>query len=133
MNAKRLQELIGTFVRVTTMLESSLGEAGQTQAEKQKLKKAEDKMPPMSHTLMDLVITISIYLPRDSFGTLFNIAALIIMKDDDPQLQKKAYKLIPRLAESEAGKAALKERSVELQQLLISSADKASAPSRRVG
>ncbi|KAI9775807.1 MAG: hypothetical protein M1839_000858 [Geoglossum umbratile] len=124
-------EIMSTFVRVTTMLETSLGEAGQTQAEKQKLKKAEDKMPPITHTLMDLVITISVYLPRDSFGTLFNIASLIVMKDDDPQLQKKAYKIIPRLAESEVGKAALRERSVELQQLLVSSADKASAPSRR--
>ncbi|KAH0544844.1 hypothetical protein FGG08_001073 [Glutinoglossum americanum] len=125
------KELMSTFVRVTTMLESSLGEPGQTQAEKQKLKKAEDKMPPVSHNLMDLVITISIYLPRESFGTLFNIASLIIMKGDDPQLQKKAYKLIPKLSGSEAGKAALKERSAELQHLLISSAEKASAPSRR--
>jgi ribosomal RNA-processing protein 12 len=124
---------MSTFARVTTMLETSLGESGQTQAEKQKLNKAEDKMPPMSHTLMDLVITISVYLPRDSFGTLFSIASLIVMRDDDPQLQKKAYKIIPRLSESEAGKTALKERSVELQQLLLSSADKASAPSRRVG
>jgi ribosomal RNA-processing protein 12 len=115
------------------MLGTSLGEAEQTQAEKQKPKKPEEKMPPMSHTLMDLVITISVYLPRESFQTLFNITALIIMKGDDPQLQKKAYKLIPRLAESEVGRAALEERNAELQQLLINSADKASAPSRRVG
>lgn len=126
------KELIDTFTRVTTMLESSLKETGsQTQADKQKQKKSEDKMPPMSHTLMDLVITIAIYLPRDSFATLFNIASLIIVKDDDPQLQKKAYKLIPRLAESETGKKALVERNEELQQLILSSADKASAPARR--
>lgn len=121
-----------TFVRVTTHLESSLGEGGpQTQADKQKQEKTKDKMPPMSHTLMDLVITISIYLPRDSFPTLFQMAALIVNKDDDPQLQKKAYKLIPRLAESPIGKAALEERNTELQQLLLQSSDKASAPSRR--
>ncbi|KAI9869399.1 MAG: hypothetical protein M1813_000188 [Trichoglossum hirsutum] len=125
------KELVSTFERVTTMLGTSLGEAEQTQAEKQKPKKPEEKMPPMSHTLMDLVITISVYLPRESFQTLFNITALIIMKGDDPQLQKKAYKLIPRLAESEVGRAALEERNAELQQLLINSADKASAPSRR--
>lgn len=126
------KELMETFTRVTTMLESSLKETGsQTQADKQKLKKSEDKMPPMSHTLMDLVITIAIYLPRDSFATLFNIASLIIVKDDDPQLQKKAYKLIPRLAESETGRQALVERNEQLQQLILSSADKASAPARR--
>jgi ribosomal RNA-processing protein 12 len=128
------QELTATFERVTKMLESSLAESGaQTQAEKQKQKQqnAPDKMPPMSHTLMDLVITVSIYLPRDSFSTLFSIASLIIIKDDDPQLQKKSYKLIPRLAESAEGKQALQERSAELQQLLLSSAEKVSAPAKR--
>jgi len=128
------KELMETFERVTTALGTSLTETGaQTQAEKQKQKQqnAADKMPPMSHTLMDLVITISIYLPRDSFSTLFNMATLIIVKDDDPQLQKKAYKLIPRLAESPTGKAALQERSAELQQLLINSGEKVSAPAKR--
>ena len=114
------------------MLESSLSEPGQSQADKQKQKPSEDKMPPTSHTLMDLVITISIYLPRESYSTLFNIAALIVNKNDDPQLQKKAYKLIPRLAESKVGKAALAERNAELQKLLIESGEKATPPARRV-
>lgn len=127
-------EIMETFTKVTTMLESSLTQsAALTQAERQKQKQqnATDKMPPLSHTLMDLVITISIYLPRESFVALFNIATIIINKDDDPQLQKKAYKLIPRLAESEIGRQALQERSTELQQLLISSAEKVSAPAKR--
>ncbi|OBT74284.1 hypothetical protein VF21_07374 [Pseudogymnoascus sp. 05NY08] len=127
-------ELMETFQRVTTALEGSLAESvAKTQAEKQKQKQQnnEDKMPQTSHTLMDLVITISVYLPRESFITLFNISSLIIVKDDDPQLQKKAYKLIPRLAESETGKAALQERSAELQQLLLSSSEKVSPPAKR--
>jgi len=127
-------ELMETFQRVTQMLEGSLAEnVVKTQAEKQKEKQknSEDKMPQTSHTLMDLVITMSVYLPRESFITLFNISSIIIIKDDDPQLQKKAYKLIPRLAESETGKAALQERSAELQQLLLNSAEKVSAPAKR--
>lgn len=121
-----------TFERVATNLEASLAETGsQTQADKQKQGKSHNAMPPMSHTLMDLVITISLYLPRESFPALFQMAATMVNKDDDPQLQKKAYKLIPRLAESELGRAALQERSSELQQLLLQSAEKASAPARR--
>lgn len=121
-----------TFERVATNLESSLAEAGsQTQADKQKQEKTHNKMPPMSHTLMDLVITISLYLPRESYQGLFQMAATLTNKDDDPQLQKKAYKLIPRLAESEVGRAALKDRSAELQQLILQSAEKASSPARR--
>jgi ribosomal RNA-processing protein 12 len=126
-------KIMETFEQVTKHLESSLAETGaQTQAEKQKQKAqtATSKMPPMSHTLMDLVVAISIYLPRESFITLFNIASLIIIKDDDPQLQKKAYKIIPRLAESAIGQLALHERSMELQQLLLSSAEKVSAPAK---
>ncbi|THW84103.1 NUC173-domain-containing protein [Aureobasidium pullulans] len=125
-------ELMETFTRVASMLESSLGESGpQTQADKQKETKGPNKMPPMSHTLMDLVITISIYLPRDSFAGLFNMAAIIVNNDSDPQLQKKAYKLIPRLAESESGRAAILERNSDLQQLLLQAGPKAAAPSRR--
>ena len=127
-----MQELNATFEKVITMLESSLEKAGpQTQADKQKQAKSENKMPPLSHTFMDLVITIAIYLPRDCYASLFNMAALIIVKDDDPQLQKKAYKLIPRLAGSESGQEALRERNSELQGLLLSSADKTSSAAKR--
>ena len=129
-------ELMETFQRVATMLESSLAEqTAQSQADKQKQqgekKEGKDKMPPTSHTLMDLVITISIYLPRESFAGLFNMAANIINRQDDPQLQKKAYKLVPRLAESESGRQALVERNVELQALLLTAAEKATAPAKR--
>ncbi|KAF2190577.1 NUC173-domain-containing protein [Zopfia rhizophila CBS 207.26] len=126
------KELMETFERVASNLETALAEAGpQTQADKQRQDKSQNKMPPMSHTLMDLTITISIYLPRESFPSLFQMAAAIVNKNDDPQFQKKAYKLIPRLAEIPIGKSALQERSAELQQLLLQSAEKASAPARR--
>lgn len=121
-----------TFERVATNLEAAVPQGGpQTQADKQKQDKSQSKMPPMSHMLMDLIITISLYLPRDSYPSLFKMAAIMVNKNDDPQLQKKAYKLIPRLSECQAGRAALQERNEELQQLLLQSAEKASGPARR--
>src|SRR5712664_55055 len=90
-----LQELNETFLRVTSMLESSL--LSEEEAAKQgKLQKGTgDQMPPTSHTLIDLVITISIYLSRLSYGSLFSIASVVIDRESlDPQLIKKAYKLI---------------------------------------
>lgn len=126
------KELVETFIRVTGMLEAALAEATpQTQADKQKQAPSPDKMPLTSHTLMDLVITLSMYLPRESFPTLFSLAAAILPQTSDPQLQKKAYKLIPRLASSPTGLAAIQDRNPELQQLLLDSASSASAPSRR--
>lgn len=121
-----------TFERVAASLETALPEGGsQTQADKQKQDKNQNKMPPMSHTLMDLIITIAPYLPRDSYPGLFKMASIMINTKEDPQLQKKAYKLIPRLGESEVGKVALQERTQELQQLLLQGSEHASGPARR--
>ncbi|KAK1080280.1 pre-rRNA processing protein, partial [Friedmanniomyces endolithicus] len=83
-------ELTETFQRVGTMLESALAEAADATVVAEGKKKqqpsseeAKNKMPPVSHTLMDLVITMSIYLPRESFAGLFNMANQIIQKQDD--------------------------------------------------
>ena len=122
-------ELMTTFDRVTKLLGEELDK--ETPKEKPRGQKPEERMPSTSNTLMDLIITISPYLPREAFGTLFEIAAAIIDKESEPQLQKKAYKLIPRLGDSEEGRVALQERNEELQQLLVQNAGKVSAPARR--
>lgn len=124
------KELMETFDRVCKMFVEAVQEA-KPPRQGGKSEQTESQIPSTTHTLMDLVITMAIYLPRDSFGALFEIASLVIFKDDDPQLQKKAYKLIPRLAESPVGKIALEERHAELQALLTSSAERVSAPARR--
>ncbi|KAF9771933.1 hypothetical protein IL306_010402 [Fusarium sp. DS 682] len=124
-------ELMETFDRVSTMLATELQKEKPEEKKKKESQKSKDHMPSTAQTLMDLVITMSVYLPRESFAALFKIAEVIINKEEEPQLQKKAYKLIPRLADSEIGKAALQERSAELQQLIFSSTEKVSAPARR--
>lgn len=123
------QEIIDTFDRVSKMLAPEL--AKPASEKKDNGPKKDQHMPSTAQTLMDLVITISVYLPRESFSALFEIASIIITKQEEPQLQKKAYKLIPRLADSELGKLALKERNAELQTLIVSSSEKISAPARR--
>lgn len=125
--AKELEE---TFDRLCKMLATELEEAAGKPVG-QKAQESGDKVPSATHTFMDLVVTMSIYLPRTSFTALFNMASIVIFKNEDPQLQKKAYKLIPRLAESPIGQEALKQRHQELQTLLLSSAEKVSAPARR--
>ncbi|TEA17643.1 Ribosomal RNA-processing protein 12 [Colletotrichum sidae] len=125
------KELTDTFDRVSKMLAAELQQTEQQEKPKQQQQKSKDQMPSTSNTLMDLIITISVYLPRESFSALFEIASVIIFKENEPQLQKKAYKLVPRLAESESGKVALQERTEELQQMFLTSADKVSAPARR--
>lgn len=129
-----MQELNETFTRVTSMLESSVAseqEAAAKQGNQQQGGSA-GKMPPTSHTLLDLVITMSTYLSRSNFASLFQLASVILNGQvSDQQLIKKAYKLIPRLATTETGKAALIERNAELQALIVSTADKTPSSARR--
>ncbi|KAL8902346.1 MAG: hypothetical protein Q9207_004767, partial [Kuettlingeria erythrocarpa] len=115
------------------MLEPAVAEiVSQPQPPKHQAKEVSpNKMPPTSHTLMDLIITLSVYLPLPTFPQLFALTSSILPLTQDPQLQKKAYKLFPRLATSPNGVLALQNRNRDPQSLLLSSASSASAPARR--
>ncbi|KAL8921554.1 MAG: hypothetical protein Q9208_005708 [Pyrenodesmia sp. 3 TL-2023] len=127
------KEILETFTRVAEMLEPALAEIiSQPQPPKQQPKEASpNKMPPTSHTLMDLIVTLSVYLPLPTYPQLFALISSILPLTQDPQLQKKAYKLFPRLATSPNGAIALQTRNQDLQSLLLSSASSTSAPARR--
>ncbi|KAI4125060.1 MAG: hypothetical protein LQ338_004482 [Usnochroma carphineum] len=127
------KELLDTFARVAQILEPALAEiTSEPQAAKHPPKDpSSNQMPPASHTLMDLIITLSIYLPHPTLPQLFTLTSRILPLNQDPQLQKKAYKLLPRLATSPNGALALRTRNQDLQSLLLSSASSTSAPARR--
>ncbi|KAL8718711.1 MAG: hypothetical protein Q9225_004192, partial [Loekoesia sp. 1 TL-2023] len=127
------KDVLETFTRVTDLLESALAEAvSQSQSNKQQAKDTPPgQMPPTSHTLMDLIITVSIYLPLSAFPQLFSLTSRILPLTSEPQLQKKAYKLLPRLASSPKGSLALQNRNQDLQSLLLSCASTTSPPARR--
>ncbi|KAI4163159.1 MAG: hypothetical protein LQ342_003287 [Letrouitia transgressa] len=127
------QELLETFNRVTAKFESALTEAmPQNHSDKPRPNQpSSSHMPPATHTLMDLIITLSIYLPVSSYTSLFTITSRILPQTHDPQLQKKAYKLLPRLAKSPNAASALYDRNSDLQALLLSSSSSVSVPARR--
>jgi len=122
--------LVGTFDSVCKFLGDSLAEPVAQQGTGTSQPPGE-QMPPSRQSLLDLLIAMSLHLPRESFAALFEVAATVVSRNDDPQLQKKAYKLIPRIAESSVGREALEERHDELYQLLLRTADEVSAPARR--
>ncbi|KAI9666965.1 MAG: hypothetical protein M1831_001470 [Alyxoria varia] len=123
------EEMTATFERVSAMLETGINETLSEDGVKQN---ANDKsVPPMRHTLMDIVVTMAIYLPRECFQNLFNLANVILSKSKEPQLQKRAYKLIPRLAQSEIGQAALRERNLQIRDTVLQSARNVQSPARK--
>lgn len=130
--ADSCKELLETFNRVTAKFESALTEALQNHFDKSRPNQpSSSHMPPATHSLMDLIITLSIYLPVSSYTSLFTITSRILTQAHDPQLQKKAYKLLPRLTKSPNAASALYDKNSDLQALLLSSASSVSAPARR--
>lgn len=130
------KDLVDTFDRVSKMLEAELPTADQPLPKKGPRPPSNGtQLPPTSHTLLDLVIALSVHLPRSTFAALFSIASNILTNtailQSDPQLIKKAYKLVPRLATSSAGEDALKARNQELQLLILTTSDSTPVPARR--
>ena len=110
------------------MLEAALKEPHPT---KDPNKKLHQQMPPKSHTLTDLLITLSPHLPPSTHAPLFNLTSTLLPLQTDPPLQKKAYKLLPRLATTPPGAAALRAYTTQLQTLLLSSASTTNPAARR--
>lgn len=129
------RDLVETFERVSKMLESALPKADHPPEKKEQNATSATKLPPTSHTLLDLVIALSVHLPRSSFASLFAISSEILTNPailkSDPQLVKKAYKLIPRLATSSNGAEALMTRNQELQKLILRTSETTPVPARR--
>ncbi|KAK6385941.1 pre-rRNA processing protein [Exophiala oligosperma] len=129
------KDLIDTFERVSKMLEDALPKPDQPPPKKEPNQPSTNKLPPTCHTLLDLIIALSVHLPRSTFAALFSISANILTNPailkSDPQLIKKAYKLIPRLSTSETGADALTTRSAELQALILRTSESTPVPARR--
>ena len=129
------KDLVDTFDRVAKMLESELPKTERKPPQKPKQEAGRNKMPPSSHTLLDLIIALSVHLPRSTFASLFALANHVLTNaailKSDPQLIKKAYKIIPRIATSATGAEALQSRSAELRKLVFDTADKTPVPARR--
>lgn len=127
------KDLVETFERVSKMLESELPSPDGPAPPR--LQQSKGQLPPTSHTLLDLIIALSVHLPRATFGPLFQLASSILTNPhlikSDPQLIKKAYKLIPRLSTSPTGTAALSARSTDLQALILATKDSTPIPARR--
>lgn len=115
------QDLVDTFSRVVGLLESSFASTlSPAQDDSKSKKQSKNSLPPESHTLVDLLITISTHLPVASLPQLFSLASRIITtSNQDPQLIKKAYRLIPRLASTSTGTTALQARHSDLQSLIL--------------
>ncbi|WLF81191.1 pre-rRNA processing protein [Lodderomyces elongisporus] len=117
-------ELSQTFDKVCGMLKSAMDEdlqegSGNKDKNKNKNKKGENSTPDNGVTMMDLVVVMAKYLPVESHNALFSIFALTIDLESKPLLQKRSYRIITNLAESEQGRASIQKFIVEIEKKLI--------------
>ena len=71
-----------------------------------------------AQTAIDLTNIMIPYLPPDTFDTLWNLFVPILKLKEDPNMQRRAYRSLAKLAEVEAGKEFLVNRLDQVTEIL---------------
>ncbi|KAG0225324.1 hypothetical protein BGX31_007682 [Mortierella sp. GBA43] len=87
--------------------------------------------PPPSHNLMDLADIMVPYVDGSGMAGLYETVASLFANDADGALQKKAYKIVNSMAETETGRAVLKTNLDELMRNILDSTAAATATAKR--
>ncbi|KAG0291473.1 hypothetical protein BGZ96_005168 [Linnemannia gamsii] len=87
--------------------------------------------PPASHNLMDLADIMVPYVDGQSMANLYSIVASLFANDADAALQKKAYKIVNSMAETETGRVVLKANLEELMRNILDTTAAATATAKR--
>jgi ribosomal RNA-processing protein 12 len=77
-------------------------------------KQQDASLPPVSHTMLDLLIILIPHLPPSTAVSLFNAASTgNLIENHDAAIQKKCYRILTKLIESEKVASALQGESVD--------------------
>ncbi|KAJ2782826.1 pre-rRNA processing protein, partial [Coemansia javaensis] len=120
-------EINATFVRVCAMLDQALKAHRAPAAAELTEQYLEAHPPPTAHTMADLASVMAPHLDAERAQMLVRAARVLVQQDEDPALQKKAYKALGRLAEQLADPALAEQ----LVPVLVESAGAVVAGSRR--
>lgn len=102
-------DLEKTFNNVCTLLKNAMDEeAG----------KPSNGQPQLSATLLDIVVCMSKYLPITSYPALFSVFGTTVCSKD-ALTQKRAYRIIARLAEPESGAEALTGYISDIERVIL--------------
>lgn len=99
-------DLESTFDKVCGLLKDSMDKEARDQASHKHVNKRDDVMK-LSATMMDLIVAMAKYVPETSYNALFAIFSSTVTLQNDGILQKRSYRIIAKLAETEEGKPAI--------------------------
>lgn len=114
------EELASTFDKVCGLLKQAMDEeANDTAAPVQQQQQNKNEVPKTSITMMDLIVAMAKYVPESSHNALFSIFATTVNLANNPLMQKRAYRIISKLAETESGKQSILKFIGEIEKVLI--------------
>lgn len=112
------EDLEVSFNKVCSLLKQALDDEKDSQSSKPK-----DNSPVLSSTMMDLVVAMAKYVPETSFNALFAILANAIFMQENALIQKRSYRIITKLSETESGKSAIEQFNKDIQKVMIDTSD----------
>lgn len=115
-------EIADIFDNVCGMLHKALEDEATEKPEK-------DALPAMSLTMLDILIALVPYIPVSSHNTLLTVFVQMI-QNSDPNHQKKGYRLLTRLAETDGSLETLDKHLDNICGVVLESSDAVTAVSR---
>lgn len=112
-----------TFNRVSSALSDAL-KTPQAGADK------ENDIPPTSATMLDLIMQMVSFLPKDSFNALITIFVTVSKNYNDHLLQKRVYRLFSLIADSDYGKEIIQSHLDNLAHLFLETSDQVQTTAR---
>lgn len=87
---------------------------------KENLNKEAEKsdLPSLDQTAIDLTNILISYLPIDTYDSLWNLFVPLLRLKEDPNLQRRAYRCLAKLAEVDAGRTFLVNRLPQVEEIL---------------
>lgn len=118
-------DLEATFNKVCGLLKNAMDEEAAASARsngKQKEKKGGEETK-LSATMLDLVVAMSKYVPQSSHNALFAIFSTTVSLPNDSLLQKRSYRIISKLMESEIGTQSILQFISNIEEVLVNTTE----------
>lgn len=107
-------DLETTFNKVCGLLKNAMDEETETPE-----KPGKNKPPQLSITMMDLVVAMAKYVPESSYNALFSIFSSTVTLEKNALMQKRSYRIISKLSESESGEQAITRFLGEIENVFV--------------
>ncbi|CAK7897805.1 ribosomal RNA-processing protein 12 [[Candida] anglica] len=112
-------DLENTFNKVCGLLKNAMDEEAKqtTQAA------PKSDSVKLSATMMDLIVAMAKYVPETSHNALFSIFSATVALPKDALLQKRSYRIITKIVETDGGKESVVRFLGDIEQVLVSTTE----------